>query len=156
MYAQDAPAPAVLPCVLVQTAASCPLPSSTTSPTHQLIRNQVNPRLSRSSALASKATGYPLAFVAAKLALGITLPEIENSMTKCTQACFEPSLDYIVTKVTPPYPTMACLLNQTKQGIHKDNRSSSFIPSPPMRASKGSDSTTSSTNFLPQLHSPPA
>lgn len=61
--------------------------------------HQVNPRLSRSSALASKATGYPLAFVAAKLALGITLPEIQNSMTKCTQACFEPSLDYIVTKI---------------------------------------------------------
>ena len=59
----------------------------------------MNPRLSRSSALASKATGYPLAFVAAKLALGITLPEIQNSMTKCTQACFEPSLDYIVTKI---------------------------------------------------------
>ena len=59
----------------------------------------MNPRLSRSSALASKATGYPLAFVAAKLSLGITLPEIENSMTKSTQACFEPSLDYIVTKI---------------------------------------------------------
>ena len=60
---------------------------------------EVNPRLSRSSALASKATGYPLASVAAKLALGITLPEITNSVTGCTQACFEPSLDYVVTKV---------------------------------------------------------
>lgn len=60
---------------------------------------EVNARLSRSSALASKATGYPLAFVAAKLSLGITLPEITNQVTKSTQACFEPSLDYIVTKI---------------------------------------------------------
>ncbi|KAK1732841.1 carbamoyl-phosphate synthase I [Skeletonema marinoi] len=60
---------------------------------------EVNPRLSRSSALASKATGYPLAFVAAKLALGIPLNEVQNAVTKKTQACFEPSLDYIVTKI---------------------------------------------------------
>lgn len=60
---------------------------------------EVNARLSRSSALASKATGYPLAFVAAKIAMGITLPEIKNSVTKVTQACFEPSLDYVVTKI---------------------------------------------------------
>ncbi|XP_039611289.1 carbamoyl-phosphate synthase [ammonia], mitochondrial isoform X1 [Polypterus senegalus] len=60
---------------------------------------EVNARLSRSSALASKATGYPLAFVAAKLALGITLPEIKNVLSGTTTACFEPSLDYIVTKV---------------------------------------------------------
>jgi len=60
---------------------------------------EVNPRLSRSSALASKATGYPLAAVAAKLALGKLLPDLKNSVTKSTTACFEPSLDYIVTKV---------------------------------------------------------
>eukprot|EP00968_Pinguiococcus_pyrenoidosus_P015568 scaffold1439_cov282-Pinguiococcus_pyrenoidosus.AAC.4 len=60
---------------------------------------EVNARLSRSSALASKATGYPLAFVAAKLGLGMTLPEIRNAVTKSTQACFEPSLDYCVTKI---------------------------------------------------------
>lgn len=60
---------------------------------------EVNARLSRSSALASKATGYPLAFVAAKLALGIPLPEIKNSVSEKTTACFEPSLDYIVTKI---------------------------------------------------------
>ncbi|KAF1382425.1 hypothetical protein PFLUV_G00143650 [Perca fluviatilis] len=59
----------------------------------------VNARLSRSSALASKATGYPLAFVAAKLALGIPLPEIKNAVSEKTTACFEPSLDYIVTKI---------------------------------------------------------
>lgn len=60
---------------------------------------EVNARLSRSSALASKATGYPLAFVAAKLGLGIHLPELTNAVTKCTTACFEPSLDYCVTKI---------------------------------------------------------
>jgi len=60
---------------------------------------EVNPRLSRSSALASKATGYPLAFVAAKLALGQQLPDLTNSVTKSTTACFEPSLDYIVVKI---------------------------------------------------------
>eukprot|EP01035_Chromulina_nebulosa_P017478 gene17478-23030_t len=60
---------------------------------------EVNARLSRSSALASKATGYPLAFVAAKIAMGINLPAIKNSVTGTTQACFEPSLDYVVTKI---------------------------------------------------------
>lgn len=60
---------------------------------------EVNARLSRSSALASKATGYPLAYVAAKLALGKDLVSVRNSVTKTTTACFEPSLDYIVAKV---------------------------------------------------------
>lgn len=60
---------------------------------------EVNARLSRSSALASKATGYPLAFVAARLALGTPLPDIRNSITKETSACFEPSLDYLVVKI---------------------------------------------------------
>jgi carbamoyl-phosphate synthase (ammonia) len=60
---------------------------------------EVNARLSRSSALASKATGYPLAFVAAKLGLGIPLNDVQNAVTKKTQAFFEPSLDYIVTKI---------------------------------------------------------
>ncbi|KAF5319192.1 hypothetical protein D9619_008745 [Psilocybe cf. subviscida] len=60
---------------------------------------EVNARLSRSSALASKATGYPLAFIAAKLGLGIPLNEIKNSVTKVTSACFEPSLDYCVVKI---------------------------------------------------------
>jgi carbamoyl-phosphate synthase large subunit len=60
---------------------------------------EVNARLSRSSALASKATGYPLAFVAAKLGLGKALTEIRNSITKETSACFEPALDYLVIKV---------------------------------------------------------
>ena len=60
---------------------------------------EVNARLSRSSALASKATGYPLAFVAAKLGLGYGLHELKNSVTKTTSACFEPALDYIVCKI---------------------------------------------------------
>lgn len=60
---------------------------------------EVNARLSRSSALASKATGYPLAFIAAKLALGYGLHELRNNITKCTSAFFEPSLDYIVCKI---------------------------------------------------------
>lgn len=60
---------------------------------------EVNARLSRSSALASKATGYPLAYTAAKIALGYTLPELPNAVTKTTSANFEPSLDYIVTKI---------------------------------------------------------
>lgn len=60
---------------------------------------EVNARLSRSSALASKATGYPLAYVAAKLALGYSLTELTNKVTGVTQACFEPSLDYVVVKI---------------------------------------------------------
>jgi carbamoyl-phosphate synthase large subunit len=59
---------------------------------------EVNARLSRSSALASKATGYPIAFVAAKLAFGAALPDLRNSVTRSTTACFEPALDYIVLK----------------------------------------------------------
>ena len=59
---------------------------------------EINPRLSRSSALASKATGYPLAYMSAKIGLGYTLPELVNRITKATTACFEPSLDYIVCK----------------------------------------------------------
>jgi carbamoyl-phosphate synthase large subunit len=59
---------------------------------------EINARLSRSSALASKATGYPLAFVAAKLSLGMSLTEVANSVTRSTCACFEPALDYVVVK----------------------------------------------------------
>ena len=64
---------------------------------------EVNPRVSRSSALASKATGYPIAKVAAKVAIGMTLDEITNAVTGETKACFEPSLDYVVTKF-PRWP----------------------------------------------------
>jgi carbamoyl-phosphate synthase large subunit len=64
---------------------------------------EVNPRVSRSSALASKATGYPIAKVASKIALGYTLDEIRNAITKKTYACFEPTLDYCVVKI-PRWP----------------------------------------------------
>ncbi|MFY1110436.1 MAG: carbamoyl-phosphate synthase large subunit [Methanosarcinaceae archaeon] len=64
---------------------------------------EVNPRVSRSSALASKATGYPIARVTAKIAVGMTLDEIVNSVTKNTPASFEPALDYVITKI-PRWP----------------------------------------------------
>lgn len=64
---------------------------------------EVNPRVSRSSALASKATGYPIAKIAAKIAMGFTLDEIVNPVTGQTYAFFEPALDYIVTKI-PRWP----------------------------------------------------
>ncbi len=64
---------------------------------------EVNPRVSRSSALASKATGYPIARVAAKIAVGLTLDQIDNQVTGTTKACFEPALDYIVVKI-PRWP----------------------------------------------------
>ncbi|MDR2006563.1 MAG: carbamoyl-phosphate synthase large subunit [Acidaminococcales bacterium] len=64
---------------------------------------EVNPRVSRSSALASKATGYPIAKVASKIAVGYLLDEIENAVTKKTKACFEPSIDYVVIKF-PRWP----------------------------------------------------
>lgn len=64
---------------------------------------EVNPRVSRSSALASKATGYPIAKIAAKIAIGMTLDEIVNPVTKKTMACFEPALDYVVFKI-PRWP----------------------------------------------------
>src|SRR5437773_11115977 len=60
---------------------------------------EMNPRVSRSSALASKATGFPIAKIAALLAVGYTLDEIPNDITKKTPACFEPSLDYVVVKI---------------------------------------------------------
>jgi len=60
---------------------------------------ELNSRLSRSSALASKATGYPIAYIAAKLAIGYTLPELRNKVTGATTACFEPALDYITLKI---------------------------------------------------------
>src|SRR6201999_4097068 len=60
---------------------------------------EMNPRVSRSSALASKATGFPIAKIAAKLAVGYTLDEIPNDITKMTPACFEPTIDYVVVKI---------------------------------------------------------
>lgn len=67
--------------------------------TEQLIAIEINPRVSRSSALASKATGYPIAKIAAKLAIGYTLDELKNQITKTTSAYFEPALDYVIVKM---------------------------------------------------------
>lgn len=67
--------------------------------TGRMVVIEMNPRVSRSSALASKATGFPIAKVAAKLAVGYTLDELKNDITKKTPACFEPSIDYVVTKI---------------------------------------------------------
>ncbi|MGH3662568.1 MAG: carbamoyl-phosphate synthase large subunit, partial [Micromonosporaceae bacterium] len=66
--------------------------------TGRLVVIEMNPRVSRSSALASKATGFPIAKIAAKLAIGFTLDEIDNDITRATPACFEPALDYVVVK----------------------------------------------------------
>ncbi|MGA2209072.1 MAG: carbamoyl-phosphate synthase large subunit [Acidimicrobiales bacterium] len=65
----------------------------------ELLVIEMNPRVSRSSALASKATGFPIAKIAARLAVGYTLDEIPNDITKATPACFEPTIDYVVTKI---------------------------------------------------------
>jgi len=65
----------------------------------RLVVIEMNPRVSRSSALASKATGFPIARIAAKLAVGYTLDELENDITKATPAAFEPTIDYVVTKI---------------------------------------------------------
>ncbi len=67
--------------------------------TEEIIAVEINPRVSRSSALASKATGYPIAKIAAKLAIGYNLDELENQITKTTSAMFEPALDYVIVKV---------------------------------------------------------
>ncbi len=67
--------------------------------TGRMVAIEMNPRVSRSSALASKATGFPIAKVATKLAVGYTLDEISNDITKKTLSCFEPSIDYVVTKI---------------------------------------------------------
>src|SRR5213594_4038486 len=65
----------------------------------RMVAIEMNPRVSRSSALASKATGFPIAKIAAKLAVGYTLDELRNDITRETPACFEPTIDYVVTKV---------------------------------------------------------
>jgi carbamoyl-phosphate synthase large subunit len=76
---------------------------------------EVNPRVSRSSALASKATGYPIAKVATKIAIGLTLDEIPNAVTRKTSACFEPTIDYVVIKV-PRWPFDKFALAQRSLG----------------------------------------
>lgn len=80
-------------------AGGCNIQFSIDPVTEQLIVIEINPRVSRSSALASKATGYPIAKIAAKLALGYTLDELKNQITGTTSAYFEPTLDYVIVKM---------------------------------------------------------
>ncbi len=80
-------------------AGGCNIQFSQNPETEELIVIEINPRVSRSSALASKATGYPIAKIAAKLAIGYTLDELKNQITKTTSAYFEPTLDYVIVKV---------------------------------------------------------
>jgi carbamoyl-phosphate synthase large subunit len=80
-------------------AGGCNIQFAMHPETHSLVVIEINPRVSRSSALASKATGYPIAKVAAMLAIGYTLDELPNQITGSTSACFEPSIDYVVTKI---------------------------------------------------------
>lgn len=80
-------------------AGGCNIQFSQNPETEELICIEINPRVSRSSALASKATGYPIAKIAAKLAIGYTLDELKNQITKTTSAYFEPTLDYVIVKM---------------------------------------------------------
>lgn len=80
-------------------AGGCNVQFALNPETEEIIAIEINPRVSRSSALASKATGYPIAKVAAKLAIGYTLDELENQITKTTSAYFEPALDYVIVKM---------------------------------------------------------
>jgi len=82
----------------VGIVGECNIQYALDSDSDRYVAIEINPRLSRSSALASKATGYPLAYMSAKIGLGYSLPELVNRITKATTACFEPSLDYIVCK----------------------------------------------------------
>jgi len=80
-------------------AGGCNIQFSVNPDTEELICIEINPRVSRSSALASKATGYPIAKIAAKLAIGYSLDELSNQITKTTSAYFEPTLDYVIVKM---------------------------------------------------------
>jgi Carbamoylphosphate synthase large subunit (split gene in MJ) len=80
-------------------AGGCNMQFSVNPETEEIIVIEINPRVSRSSALASKATGYPIAKIAAKLSLGYALDELKNQITKNTSAYFEPSLDYVIVKM---------------------------------------------------------
>ena len=80
-------------------AGGCNVQFALNPQTEKLIAIEINPRVSRSSALASKATGYPIAKIAAKLAIGFTLDELKNQITQTTSAYFEPALDYVIVKI---------------------------------------------------------
>ena len=80
-------------------AGGCNVQFALNPDTEEILAIEINPRVSRSSALASKATGYPIAKIAAKLAIGYNLDELENQITKTTSAYFEPALDYVIVKI---------------------------------------------------------
>jgi carbamoyl-phosphate synthase large subunit len=80
-------------------AGGCNVQFALNPHTEEIIAIEINPRVSRSSALASKATGYPIAKIAAKLAIGYNLDELKNQITKTTSAYFEPALDYVIVKI---------------------------------------------------------
>ncbi|HRG90573.1 MAG TPA: carbamoyl-phosphate synthase large subunit, partial [Chitinophagales bacterium] len=86
-------------CDLPGFAGGCNIQFAIDPVTEDIISIEMNPRVSRSSALASKATGYPIAKIAAKLAIGYNLDELKNQITKTTSAFFEPSLDYVIVKI---------------------------------------------------------
>src|SRR5690606_1097208 len=89
--------------------------------TGQMVVIEMNPRVSRSSALASKATGFPIAKIAARLAVGYTLDEIRNDITRLTPASFEPTIDYVVTKVPrwafEKFPGSPAVLGTSMQSV---------------------------------------
>ncbi len=87
----------------------------------EMVVIEMNPRVSRSSALASKATGFPIAKIAARLAVGYTLDEIPNDITEKTPACFEPTIDYVVTKIPrwafEKFPDQPAVLGTQMQSV---------------------------------------
>ncbi|OGO87112.1 MAG: carbamoyl phosphate synthase large subunit, partial [Clostridiales bacterium GWF2_36_10] len=114
---------------------------------------EVNPRVSRSSALASKATGYPIAKVAAKIALGYTLDEIKNDITGKTCACFEPALDYVVLKI-PKWPFDKFITANRKLGTQMKATGETMaigncFESAMMKAVRGSEISLDSFNYPP-------
>src|SRR5690606_31921986 len=82
-----------------QFAGGCNVQFSVNPETDEIIAIEINPRVSRSSALASKATGYPIAKIAAKMAIGYNLDELINPITGSTSAFFEPTIDYVIVKI---------------------------------------------------------
>ncbi|GHU50556.1 carbamoyl-phosphate synthase (glutamine-hydrolyzing) [Clostridia bacterium] len=115
---------------------------------------EVNPRVSRSSALASKATGYPIAKIAAKIAVGYRLNEIRNSITKKTNSCFEPALDYVVVKM-PKWPFDKFIYADRKLGTQMKATGEvmaigATFPEALMKAVRGAEISMSTLN-LPAL-----
>ena len=94
----------------------------------QVMIIEMNPRVSRSSALASKATGFPIAKIAAKLAVGLSLDQIANDITLKTPASFEPSIDYIVTKVRIPHSCASTPVLRALYGVCREQGAQFSLP----------------------------